>query len=280
VTPVLGVHGVGNYRYRRNNRSDADAATAISEDWTAWLRAGLPPEVPLDLQVCYYAQHLYRGTPQGLDDPVALEPDAQDFLISWVEQLQLRPQIAQGPRTARARQAADWLTHRYGRTARLAAILFCQEAHTYLAHPDSPRRAAARETLATAIAERQPKAIIAHSLGSVLAYETLWSHPELHVDLLVTLGSPLGMSHVVFDRLQPTPTNGRGNRPPGVTRWANLSDVGDIIAIPSDLPQRFNGIDYHAADLTIGTWDFHTAKNYLASPATAGILFPHLSDHP
>jgi hypothetical protein len=280
VTSVLGVHGVGNYRYRHDSRSDAAAALAISKDWTDWLRAGLPPQVPLDLHVCFYAHHLHRGTPQGLDDPATLEPDAQDFFITWVEHLKLRPQAAQGPRTARVRQAADWLTHRYGRAARLAAILFCREAHTYLARSDSPRRTAARETLATAIAERQPKIIIAHSLGSVLAYETLWSQPELQVELLVTLGSPLGMPHVVFDRLQPTPTNGQGNRPPGVIHWANLSDVGDIIAIPSDLPQRFKGIDYHAADLTIGTWDFHTIKNYLASPATASTLVPYLSENP
>ncbi len=192
-----------------------------------------------------------------------LEPEAQDLLVAWVEQLQVRPQIALGPRTARARQAAEWLTHKYGRTARGAAIAFCREAHTYLARPTSARREAARQEVAKTIAKHSPNIVIAHSLGSIVTYEALWAHPELTVDLLVTLGSPLGMHNVVFDRLRPAPGD-RGARPPGVRYWANLADIGDIFAVPRDLPARFEGIDLHQPDLHIGAWDFHTARNYLA----------------
>ena len=34
---------------------------------------------------------------------------------------------------------------------------------------------------------------MAHSLGTVVAYEALHAHPGLHVYLLVTLGSPLAL---------------------------------------------------------------------------------------
>ena len=34
---------------------------------------------------------------------------------------------------------------------------------------------------------------MAHSLGTVMAYEALHAHPDLHVYLLVTLGSPLAL---------------------------------------------------------------------------------------
>ncbi len=34
---------------------------------------------------------------------------------------------------------------------------------------------------------------MAHFLGTVLAYEALHAHPDLHVYLLVTLGSPLAL---------------------------------------------------------------------------------------
>ena len=38
-----------------------------------------------------------------------------------------------------------------------------------------------------------PTRVMAHSLGTVMAYEALHAHPGLHVYLLVTLGSPLAL---------------------------------------------------------------------------------------
>ncbi|HZN16670.1 MAG TPA: hypothetical protein VFB84_00475 [Micromonosporaceae bacterium] len=273
MTRVVGVHGIGNYAYYRRAGSAEKATAEISRDWMSWLRTGLPAGTSIDLTVAYYAHYLHRGTPQGaFDDPAALEPAAQQMLITWVEQRQPHPQMALGPQTIRARQAADWLTRRFGRAARLAAVAFCREAHAYLANPGSPRRKAAREGVAAAITTHQPQVVIAHSLGSVVVYETLWAHPEISVAMLVTLGSPLGMRHAVFDRLQPAPDNGRGARPPGVASWTNLADVGDIVAVPRDLPGRFDGITRHVPDLTIGDWDFHSIRNYLACPATVEVL--------
>jgi hypothetical protein len=54
-----------------------------------------------------------------------------------------------------------------------------------------------------------------------------------------------------------------------VARWVNLADVGDIVAIPrGGLGQRFDGV-YDAADVIIGTWDFHSAEGYLRCPGVA-----------
>ena len=110
------------------------------------LQQGLP-DAKFDLEVAFYAHHLHRGTPQGAaDDPATLEPEAQEFVVNWVESL--RPAIPQGPRTARARQ-----------------------------------------TVADAIDRHRPEVVVAHSLGSVVTYETLWAHPGPDVELLVTLGA-------------------------------------------------------------------------------------------
>ncbi len=65
--------------------------------------------------------------------------------------------------------------------------------------------------------DRRARAVLAHSLGSVAAYEALWAHPDLRVELLVTLGSPLGMPDVVFDRLDPAPKDRQGTSPPTPT---------------------------------------------------------------
>ena len=80
------------------------------------------------------------------------------------------------------------------------------------------------------------------------------------------------MSSVVFDRLQPAPTNGRGTRPPNVARWVNLADMGDIIATPPDLSQYFDGIDHHDGDLHISRWGFHAVRHYLTCPQTTQTL--------
>jgi hypothetical protein len=270
VSRIVGVHGIGNYHYYRRARSVSGASEAISADWASWLAS------PVELSVAYYAHHLHRGVVQGdEDDPALLEPGAQELLVAWVEQLQPRAQVALGPRTARARQAAEWLSRRFGRAARVAAIGFCREVHTYLAEPGSARRVAAREAVADVIEAQRPGVVVAHSLGSVVAYEALWARPDLGVEVLVTLGSPLGMPGVVFERLRPA-TGGRGARPPGVGRWVNLADAGDIVAVPRDLGECFDGIDVHRSDLRIGEWDFHTVRSYLACPDTVEVLRPYL----
>lgn len=170
--------------------------------------------------------------------------------------------MPQGPHTVRVRQAADWLTRKYGDTARRLAMVFCREVHTYLSTVDSPRRKAVRATVAETIAEARPRVVVAHSLGSVVTYETFWHHPELSVDLLVTIGSPLAMPGVVLDRLDP----GRHARPPGVRRWVNLADVGDIIAVPrGGLGRAFTGVE-DTPDLTIGEFAFHGVEAYLQRP--------------
>ena len=95
-------------------------------------------------------------------------------------------------------------------------------------------------------------------------------------DLLLTLGSPLGMPDVVFPRLDPsTAPTGWGQRPPGVRTWINISDAGDLIAIPRHLAQRFRDIE-HDLGTTIHAFDFHKVVNYLRNPTTIEALRPHL----
>jgi hypothetical protein len=83
------------------------------------------------------------------------------------------------------------------------------------------------------------RVVVGHSLGSVIAYEVLCAHPEWQVTDLVTLGSPLGMRSVIFDRLEPSPDNGVGVWPGAVRRWTNIADRDDIVAVPATLAGRF-----------------------------------------
>lgn len=104
-------------------------------------------------------------------------------------------------------------------------------------------RAAIQQRVAAAITE-DTRVVIGHSLGSVVAYEVLFAHPRPGVRALITLGSPLGVRNLVFDRLRPPPgpccAAGlmKGAWPP-VTMWGNVADDGDVVAAVEDLRPLF-----------------------------------------
>ncbi|WP_439382094.1 hypothetical protein [Amycolatopsis lexingtonensis] len=113
-----------------------------------------------------------------------------------------------------------------------------------------------------------PSVVVAHSLGSVVAFEALHEHAG-PVPLLVTLGSPLAMSTVVWHRLTP--------RPPGtpacVARWLNYWDRDDIVVARPRLDRRFlpNELGVVPESTRVdstGVWT-HTATKYLAQPQVA-----------
>lgn len=79
--------------------------------------------------------------------------------------------------------------------------------------------------------------IIGHSLGSVIAYEIAANHLTQTLPLLLTLGSPLGLRSIVYDRTQPQPPTFPGN----VNTWVNISDRNDLIAADPDLTPLFPG---------------------------------------
>ncbi|MFE6912174.1 alpha/beta hydrolase family protein [Streptomyces erythrochromogenes] len=84
------------------------------------------------------------------------------------------------------------------------------------------------------------RVVVGHSLGSVVAYEALCAMPGHGVRTLVTLGSPLGIAHLVFDRLEPSPLDGRGTWPGDEdTTWTNVADMRDVVALEKDLRPRF-----------------------------------------
>jgi pimeloyl-ACP methyl ester carboxylesterase len=85
------------------------------------------------------------------------------------------------------------------------------------------------------------RVLIGHSLGSVVAYEYLCRYQPSPVELLVTLGSPLGIPNLVFDRLTPAPANGVGAWPGRVAAWVNVADSDDVVALRKQLAGLFPG---------------------------------------
>ena len=97
----------------------------------------------------------------------------------------------------------------------------------------------------------RPKVIVAHSLGTVILYDVL-SEPVfagVNVDLLVTVGSPLGIGNVQ-QRLRDGA--GRPNPVPKPLRaWSNFADRFDPVALEATLRDEFDPPKDFAVDESV-----------------------------
>jgi len=142
--------------------------------------------------------------------------------------------------------------------------------------------------LRSATESGRPVLLIAHSMGSVIAWDSVWqmSHNErdhVHIDTLLTMGSPLGQ-RFVQRRLQGFRKEGDERYPLGIDRWVNLAAVGDLTAVDPDLAGDFGAMVERGLVSTIddrelhnyfrldGVLNVHAEYGYLANPVTAGIV--------
>ncbi|MGV9580965.1 alpha/beta hydrolase [Streptomyces sp. NPDC003509] len=116
-----------------------------------------------------------------------------------------------------------------------------------------------------------PTVVVAHSLGTVVAFETLHAH-SAHVPLFVTLGSPLGMRTAVWPRVRPQPVR----TPKGVGRWLNVWDRDDFVTGGTELARCIAPNSASVAPVSTRVdadgLNVHPAVKYLAQPAVAGPL--------
>jgi hypothetical protein len=110
--------------------------------------------------------------------------------------------------------------------------------------------------------------LVGHSLGSVVAYEAT-HRLDRPLPLLVTLGSPLGLRTIVYERLRPHPPI----YPPEVHRWINIADPNDLVAAEPDLTALFganipDGCQLEGHYTVDNGAQPHTATFYLAKHQT------------
>jgi hypothetical protein len=89
----------------------------------------------------------------------------------------------------------------------------------------------------------RPILLIAHSMGSVIAYDALWEMTQsdvdrVRIDRLLTSGSPLGQSYLQ-KRIFGHELSGKARYPNNIRRWSNLAAVGDLTAIDPVLKNDF-----------------------------------------
>jgi hypothetical protein len=149
-------------------------------------------------------------------------------------------------------------------------------------------RARVRGALTEAWAAGAEVLLIGHSLGSVIAYDTLWELSREgapgRVDLFVTMGSPLA-THFIRRRLHGTSETGAAKYPANIRRWVNLAARGDTTALLPRLAPYFAEMvalglvepiddyvdleNFFHADFGLNV---HEAYGYLAQPKLAEVV--------
>ena len=135
-------------------------------------------------------------------------------------------------------------------------------------------------------------AVVAHGLGSVVAYDSLWrlsrdTTPPWYdgekLGLLLTLGSPLG-DESVKHRLLGSGEKGAARYPGNVVRWLNLVAEDDYIAHDNTVANDFAGMlrhqlisrieDHTMLNFTVryGRSNPHSSLGYLLHPRTARVV--------
>lgn len=136
--------------------------------------------------------------------------------------------------------------------------------------------------------KRKKILIIAHSMGSIIAYDLL-TQPEnpFFIDVLVTLGSPLGQPTVASKFTLANPVLTKIKTPENLKHWYNLADVDDLIALDPSLNDDFapNSFGVLPIDIIVQNgyeWEnrknAHTIYGYLQTQECAELIYHFLID--
>jgi hypothetical protein len=115
--------------------------------------------------------------------------------------------------------------------------------------------------------------VIGHSLGSVVAYDAVRALPaDQTIPLLITLGSPLGLS-AISTRLKPQ----LPGFPAAVKKWVNIAAPDDIVAARPDLHEAFDrdrptGAEFPKTWVVDNGSEPHDIKFYLSKQSCGNTL--------
>ncbi len=139
--------------------------------------------------------------------------------------------------------------------------------------------------------------LVGHSLGSVIAYDTLWelTHRDQHagkIDLFLSLGSPLGIN-TIQKHLLGWREDTQRRYPRNIRRWCNISAHGELVALDRRFSDDFremlelNLVD-HIEDKLDGVFNHyrtedglnvHRCYGYFTNPIVGGVIADWLREN-
>ncbi|MGO6788735.1 esterase/lipase family protein [Rhizobium ruizarguesonis] len=280
MTLVVGVHGIAQQR---------KGPEVLRSEWEPSLRDGVHlagGELPPHALSCAFYGDLFRqaGTVRAAGDEHFQASDVTEDEAELLEALLAGARRGEPERFSPADVAVRASTpgsvqaglrllaqsRFFTGIAERAMIGDLKQVRRYI-REQAIRGAAQAAVDATVTTET--RVLVGHSLGSVVAYEALHRYGGTprwaNVSHFVTLGSPLGISNLIFEQLVPKPQAGMGEGP-NIARWTNISDDGDIVALVKKLGQLFSGpLDDYCIDNGATA---HDIKPYLTASQTGSAI--------
>jgi pimeloyl-ACP methyl ester carboxylesterase len=269
-------------------------ASQLKAEWIAAWRKGLAqngldlPIAEADIRFPYYGQALYdlvQGRPQEeIANVIVRGHSVGEAEAMFVRSVILETQTRMGITDEQVRTAAgdvaiekgvlnwEWVhsvlkaldKHVPGASGASVAIA-TRDVYLYLKNPGFQR--AIHAGILPAFEHDGETVVVAHSLGTVVAYNMLRSHGtslEWNVPLFITLGSPLAVG-AVKSALEPC------DHPPCVSAWFNALDEGDVVAL-YPLDENHFPVEppiENKTDVDNPTPNQHGITGYLSDPVVA-----------
>ncbi|MGW4771964.1 hypothetical protein ACWEO2_28475 [Nocardia sp. NPDC004278] len=287
MSPIVGVHGIAQ-QYRGRYELESMWSTALRDGLFVSEYSDLAERMtPQDLRVSFFGDLFRPSGAMSVEGPPFthrdVDPGAErDFLEAlYGRAVLLEPELAppSGAMVA-GRTAVKVVVDRLLRSRALAGVTErmlvgnVKQATAFIGDPAVKARVLGRlrETVTS-----DTRVLIGHSLGSIVAYEYLCAAgSDSPIELLVTMGSPLGIPSLVFDRLTPAPVDGVGVWPGSDRRWVNVSDPDDFIALRPKLEGLFADSESSGLlvnDRIVDNGDSpHAAQRYLNAKETGSAV--------
>jgi hypothetical protein len=282
---IVGIHGIAQ-QYSGGYQLEAQWLAAIRDGLVAAGHAETAKALASsDVRVAFFGDLFRPPGTMAVADPPFSAADVESGPERDLLALLFEAAVAQDPRLGipdgamgRGTTAVRVMLDRLARTATFAKIAErgfignLKQVTAFLADPEL------KQQVLTRVHERvgdDTRVVVGHSLGSVVAYEYLCRYRPESVELLVTLGSPLGIANLIFDKLTPAPRAGVGLWPGPVARWVNVADQDDLVALRKDLAPLFSGTvqGQAVADRLADNGDQpHAVHRYLSARQTGSAL--------
>lgn len=282
---IVGVHGIAQQQLGRRQLM-AVWGPSLADGVEAAAHGKRVAELPFDL--AYYGRLFLDATSSagGGSKAAAVEADLAslpaeelDELIASGEEaagaeamLIGKEQVSKGySRVPRALQvlfrALDW---RFGPGA---ALLFAGSFRQVRRYLRDQHLKVSIDAIVDEVVTDECRVLVGHSLGSVVAFEFVRRNPERRLDLLLTIGSPLGARFV--RALLPDSGHGRQGLPQGAATWVNARDLRDPVAFAGALSRHWPGIEDVILD---NGGDAHSASRYLGKKQTGAAVLAVLPE--
>ncbi|MDP5220407.1 hypothetical protein Q5Y75_24785 [Ruegeria sp. 2205SS24-7] len=280
---LIFIHGINN----EDNSSESIATdwwTALVEGWQA---VGLPIPGRPEIDVGYYAKILAasiegrdpRATAQGAT--AETESEARAFLDSYMQAANITneelaealaaegtpmPEVVEQGLIGRGLVASAGALERILRNrGQWIASGFLPQATQYIEDRGLAREIAVTVRKEVFDGKSDPAVVVAHSLGTVVAYDLLASDrlSERTVPLFMTLGSPLAIG--MMQQILPPKSNVPN---PPIGRWTNAYRKEDPVALGRGITKKtmdMIGVENIHEGL-VAHLNPHSIQAYLQSP--------------